>query len=365
MDFDSPPAGMVTGRTPSHSLSDDSDQRPSLVVITVDDPLTEGFGPTKHTSYRISCQLAAGGEASQVRHRFSEFVKLRTELVSSGPGVVIPPLPDKQVMNRFTKEFIEKRRNQLQVFLQRVCDHPLASSNSAFFGFLSWPENMRGVVLSRVKEVKMPRCPPDDAGDPLTDAAKMAAELQGHLTKMRAVVKRLTARRKDEGMDLIELSQHAQMLGEHGMNGALHQPMATFAQGMEQLSGITKRQSEEDKLSKLLEGLKLYKQLSVALQEQFARRAALAKTIESTNTKLMNMQGEATKLAGKPGKEKKVAEYEQSAAELKLKLEQHREQFALYTQTLHWELDRFNRGKNRELISAITLYAQVRRSTET
>ena len=65
--------------------------------------------------------------------------------------------------------------------------------------------------------------------------------------------------------------------------------------------------------------------------------------------------------AGQQGKEKKVAEYEQSAGELKLKLEQHREQFALYTQTLHWELDRFNRGKNRELISAITLYAQVRR----
>ena len=34
---------------------------------------------------------------------------------------------------------------------------------------------------------------------------------------------------------------------------------------MEQLANITKRQAEDDKISKLLDSLKLYKQLSVAL----------------------------------------------------------------------------------------------------
>lgn len=65
---------------------------------------------------------------------------------------------------------------------------------------------------------------------PLQDAAKMATELQAHLQKTRTVAKRLNSRREDEGMDLIELSQSVQQLGEHGMNGALHAPMAAFAQ---------------------------------------------------------------------------------------------------------------------------------------
>ena len=169
-DFNSPPSGFnsppTAARTVSQSISDEL-ERPSVVVVTVDEAQMDGFGPTRHTSYRISCQLQAGGEPSACRHRFSEFVKLRTELVNSGPGVVIPPLPDKQVMNRFSKEFIEKRRNQLQIFLQRVVDHPLASSNSALFGFLSWPEMFRATVVGRAKEVQMPPCPPDDMGDAL------------------------------------------------------------------------------------------------------------------------------------------------------------------------------------------------------
>ena len=220
MDFNSPPAGMVRN-TSEESFSN----KPALVVVIVDDPQMDGFGPTRHTTYRITCQLHTGGEASACRHRFSEFVKLRNELISR-PGVVVPPLPDKQVMNRFAKEFVEKRRGQLQVFLQRVIDHPLASSNSALFGFLSWPEEVRSAVVGRYKDLQMPPAPPDDAGDPLKDAAKMTAELQSQLQKVRAVAKRLTARRKDEGMDLIELSQGMQLLGEHGMNGALNSPFS-------------------------------------------------------------------------------------------------------------------------------------------
>jgi len=352
--FDAPPAGMV-GRTPTHSIDLTP---PSLVTVTVDDPQTEGVA-MRFTTYRISCQLNAGGEPSSCRHRFSDFVKLRSELVASGPGVVVPPLPDKNVMNRFSKEFIEKRQKLLQLFLQRVIDHPLASSNSALFGFLSWPEHMRSVVVARCKDVHMPPCPPDDTGDALKDAAKMTAELQTQLAKVRTVLKRLTQRRNDEGMDLLEFSQGVQMLGEHGMNGPLQASMGTFAQGMEQLAGLTKRQAEDDKVSKLLETLKLFKQLSIALQEQFARRSALGKTIEATTKKLMDMQGQSTTLAGKPGKEKKLADLEQAAAELKLKLEQHKEQYALFTQTLHWELERFNKSKNAELSTALMQYVQA------
>eukprot|EP00966_Prymnesium_polylepis_P125849 2910062-Prymnesium_polylepis.1 len=46
---------------------------------------------------------------------------------------------------------------------------------------------------------------------------------------------------------------------------------------MEQLANITKRQAEDDKISKLLDSLKLYKQLSVALCAAPRRRARRAR----------------------------------------------------------------------------------------
>lgn len=88
-------------------------------------------------------------------------------------------------------------------------------------------------------------------------------------------MKRLHKRRLEEGADLLELSQSTQQLGDHGMNGSLHGSLVPFAASMEQLAGVTKRQAEEDKLCSLLTALKLYKQLCVALLEQFKRRTDL------------------------------------------------------------------------------------------
>lgn len=46
---------------------------------------------------------------------------------------------------------------------------------------------------------------------------------------------------------------------------------------------------------------------------------------------------------------------------MKLKLEQLREQYTQFTQTLHWELERYNRDKNRDLIRALTQFLQAKR----
>ena len=160
------------------SFSNSISEPASLVMITVDEPRLEGYGPTRHTTYRITSQLTAGGEPSICRHRYSEFGKLRTELCNSHPGVVIPPLPDKQVMNRFSTEFVEKRRGLLQLFLQRAIDHPLACTVSALFSFLTLAEIIRQTVQARAKEVVMPPCPSDEAGDALKDAVKMVETLE-------------------------------------------------------------------------------------------------------------------------------------------------------------------------------------------
>ena len=52
------------------------------------------------------------------------------------PGIINPPLPDKETLKRFEAEVIEKRRSQLERYLARVAAHPELSSSNNFVTFL-------------------------------------------------------------------------------------------------------------------------------------------------------------------------------------------------------------------------------------
>ena len=52
------------------------------------------------------------------------------------PGCILPPLPEKQAIGRFSSEFIESRRRALERYLQRVAKHPDLSYSTAFVTFL-------------------------------------------------------------------------------------------------------------------------------------------------------------------------------------------------------------------------------------
>ncbi|WFD29953.1 intercellular trafficking and secretion [Malassezia sp. CBS 17886] len=63
------------------------------------------------------------------RKRFQDFAFLHDALVKDFPACVVPPLPEKHRISyltgeRFHAEFIERRRAELQLFLERLCRHP-------------------------------------------------------------------------------------------------------------------------------------------------------------------------------------------------------------------------------------------------
>ena len=113
----------------------------SAITVIVEDPKNEGFGPTKHTTYKITC--TGGSDKASARHRFSAFVTLRTDMLDLLPGVVVPPLPEKQVMNRFSAEFIEKRREMLS-------NAPLPNEEQT-------PGEVIELVLRALRDVDWPR----------------------------------------------------------------------------------------------------------------------------------------------------------------------------------------------------------------
>lgn len=55
--------------------------------------------------------------------RFSDFIWLREQLLRVYPGTLVPPLPDKKFFGRFSENFVEKRREALERFLNKCTVH--------------------------------------------------------------------------------------------------------------------------------------------------------------------------------------------------------------------------------------------------
>ncbi|KAG7094035.1 hypothetical protein E1B28_007656 [Marasmius oreades] len=61
-----------------------------------------------------------------VQRRYSHFVVLHTALTRRLPGIALPPLPEKQYAGRFSEDFVEARRGDLERYISKVVKHPVA-----------------------------------------------------------------------------------------------------------------------------------------------------------------------------------------------------------------------------------------------
>ena len=71
-----------------------------------------------------------------VYRRFSHFVVLHAALSRRLPGIALPPLPEKQYAGRFSDDFVEARRGDLERYIDRVVRHPVARYAEVLIFFL-------------------------------------------------------------------------------------------------------------------------------------------------------------------------------------------------------------------------------------
>lgn len=165
---------MVTASTQSYSHENGSstmalNNRPedAAYFITVTDPVQHSEGMNKYTSYRVQVRPPNnqtqidnnnGGSSnnsnahstahhhegdifpstgySAVLRRYSDFLWLHSALQKERAGAILPPLPEKQAVSRFSLSFIEERRGLLERFLRRVAVHPELYDSVALDTFL-------------------------------------------------------------------------------------------------------------------------------------------------------------------------------------------------------------------------------------
>ncbi|KAJ1622229.1 Phox homologous domain-containing protein [Pavlovales sp. CCMP2436] len=232
-----------------------------VVHIEIGDALSEGFGPRRFTSYRLTSTVRenvlnafGGGEltlASGVtcRRRFNGFLKLRAELLEAWPGVIIPPLPEKQTVGRFDPEFVEKRRRALASFLGACATHPLLCACPLLHSFCEWPAALRSTVLQCAPTQYVPSAEEFNrtgSGEPLKSALNDIDAFALQAAKLRDVLKREHVRDLERSVDLMELAQAYGSFGTSDFNFALRPLLAKASQTMGVLSTLAKLQAEAD-----------------------------------------------------------------------------------------------------------------------
>lgn len=89
----------------------------------------------------IAYNLTPSNTGIIVSRRYKHFDWLFDRLVEKFTCISVPPLPDKQITGRFGEEFVEKRKERLQLWINRICLHPVLSQSLVFKHFLKCGDN--------------------------------------------------------------------------------------------------------------------------------------------------------------------------------------------------------------------------------
>ncbi|TFK79220.1 Vps5-domain-containing protein, partial [Polyporus arcularius HHB13444] len=110
-----------------------------VFVITVDDPQRVGDPIRAYTMYTVHTKTTSPmykKSTFSVLRRYSDFLWLYETLSMNNPGVVVPPVPDKNPFGRFDEEFVQQRRLALEKCIQKIASHPVLQKDTDLKLFL-------------------------------------------------------------------------------------------------------------------------------------------------------------------------------------------------------------------------------------
>ncbi|GJJ11414.1 hypothetical protein Clacol_005647 [Clathrus columnatus] len=101
---------------------------PPLFIITVGDPQKVGDPVRPYITYTVHTRTTSPlyrSSSFSVLRRYSDFRWLYETLSQNCPGVIVPPVPEKQQYGRFEDSFVENRRAALNKCIQKIANHPI------------------------------------------------------------------------------------------------------------------------------------------------------------------------------------------------------------------------------------------------
>ncbi|KAK0467060.1 Vps5 C terminal like-domain-containing protein [Desarmillaria tabescens] len=132
----SPERGGLTSPRTQHEPKADQ----PMFDISVDDPQKVGDPIRSFTMYTVHTRTTVSSIPKShpfpVLRRYSDFLWLYEQLSLNNPGVVVPPVPEKNTFGRFDDQFVRQRRFALEKCIQKIANHPILGKDTDLKMFL-------------------------------------------------------------------------------------------------------------------------------------------------------------------------------------------------------------------------------------
>ncbi|KAK2984168.1 hypothetical protein RJ640_020578 [Escallonia rubra] len=357
-------------------------KQPPYLAVSVTDPAKMGNGVQAYISYKVITKTNLPeyqGLEKIVIRRYSDFVWLRDRLFEKYKGIFIPPLPEKSTVEkfRFTAEFIEMRRQALDIFVNRIASHHELQQSEDLRIFLQADEQTMerarsqetGIfkkkpadlmqifkdVQSRVSDVVLGKEKPVEESNPDYEKLKRYVfELEDHLAEAQKHAYRLVKRHRELGQSLSDFGRAVKLLG--ACEGeALGKAFSELGTKSEMLSFKLPKEAQH-LLMNFEEPLKDYVRAVHSVKGTIAERAAafrqhceLAETIKMKEIDLNKLR---------LTRSERTADAEHEYEELKADGEEARRRFETIVRLMNEEMVRFQEEKTLDMGHAFHEFAK-------
>ncbi|WOK96454.1 hypothetical protein Cni_G05161 [Canna indica] len=370
-------------RSPPRSSSQ-SPRSPSatpFLSISVTDPVKLGNGVQAYISYRVITKTNLPefqGPEKIVIRRYSDFVWLHDRLAEKYKGIFIPPLPEKSAVEkfRFSVEFIEMRRQALDIFINRIASHPelkrsedlriflqedeetMDRARSLETGIFKKPSDLIQIfkdVQSKVSDVVLGKEKPVEETDPEYEKLKhYIFGLEEHLAETQKQAFRLVKRHRELSQSLADFGKAIKLLGvcEGDTLGKVFSELGSKSE----LLSIKLQKEAHNLLMNFEEPIKDYVRAVQSIKVTFADRAnAFRQHCElAETTKLKEINLEKLNIM----RSDKAREAEIEYRELKAESEQATRKFETIVRLMNEEIVRFQDQKTADMGLAFHQFAK-------
>mmetsp|Transcript_14548 Transcript_14548/g.41472 ORF Transcript_14548/g.41472 Transcript_14548/m.41472 type:complete len:503 (+) Transcript_14548:2542-4050(+) len=350
------------------------------LVVKVYDPVKQGEGIGAYVSYRVSTETSLPQYAQrdvEVIRRFRDFAWLSKKLGEKNPGVIVPPLPEKDVIQKYSMgtDFIERRCHALNVFVNRLCAHPVLkfSSELQFFleaaetawqlevtsasadtgavkkGFLGAKKFFKGVASSTTSLITGKTA--DESEDPEYLQVKTYAQaLETHMGEMYAHADKLASRQRKLFKAMEAFGEGLSKLGEKEDEGSkVGSQFVKVAEKLlkdETIGGVL-----TDLDLQFVEPMKEYSRHVKSLRTVMSDRSSALQRQHDKKASVESKKNALAKLRATPGvKEEKLSDAEQRLNESTRKLDEANDRYDLMKERMKTEVAAYHGQRKTDLL---------------
>eukprot|EP00934_Nitzschia_sp_Nitz4_P008621 Nitzschia sp. Nitz4//scaffold54_size114964//78474//80204//NITZ4_003859-RA/size114964-augustus-gene-0.8-mRNA-1//1//CDS//3329554375//8611//frame0 len=391
------PAGMVPTQ-PQVTMARRPRPEDAANHITVSDPVQHTEGMNKYTSYRVDVRAPGSDMAttqafSAVLRRYSDFLWLHDKLHVERAGAIVPPLPEKQPVGRFSPAFVEARRRELERFLRRVAIHPELQGCTCLDTFLRADDvtfqaakhSKANVVLQQSTMMPNSPMPPQVVSPPKKEGFKrwfaetktsisgdlvrspddqLFEEIQRYVhgldTQMKNVSTQasgLVRKGKEMANGLFEFGLAFNLLGQSEAD-ALGEALCKLGETADRLSVLSAEHASQEAMQfedPLVDTIKMIHAVKLALQKRHEKRLSYSTCLQEVESK----QSQLAKLRAQMGMEAKAYATEMSLRRAQEMAEVARDDFLTVSQRVLREVDRFKRESTEDMRRTVLEYIQL------